>query len=93
MFGIMVAKGRILQQPIITMPKKLDTMMKAIGVLYNFMQGKEGMEVDYDVGRCDRQNGGMSVIRWMTTVSFVSRLSIFDSTRTSRVKPLVLEKV
>ena len=50
-FGIMVAKGRILQQPIITMPKKLDTMMKAIGVLYNFMQGKEGMEVYCNVGR------------------------------------------
>ena len=25
--------------------------------------------------------------RWMTTVPFVSRLSIFDSTRTNRVKP------
>ena len=30
---------------------------------------------------------GMSFSRWMTTIAFVSRLSIFDSTRTSRVKP------
>ena len=29
---------------------------------------------------------GMSFSRWMATVSFVSRLSIFDSTGTSRVK-------
>ena len=30
---------------------------------------------------------GMSFSRWMATVSLVNRLSIFDSTRTSRVKP------
>ena len=30
---------------------------------------------------------GMIFNRWMATVPFVSRLSIFDSTRTSRVKP------
>ena len=29
----------------------------------------------------------ISFNRWMVTVMFVSRLSIFDSTRTSRVKP------
>ena len=40
---------------------------------------------------------GISFSRWMATVLFVSRLSIFDSTRTSRVQPMhlasVLEKV
>ena len=30
---------------------------------------------------------GISFSRWMATVPYVSRLSIFDSTRTSRVKP------
>ena len=30
---------------------------------------------------------GMSFSRWMATVPLVSRLSIFDSTRTSRFKP------
>ena len=30
---------------------------------------------------------GMSFSGWMTTVPLVSRLSIFDSTRTSRVEP------
>ena len=30
---------------------------------------------------------GMSFRRWMATVPIVSRFSIFDSTRTSRVKP------
>ena len=29
---------------------------------------------------------GMNFSKWMATVPFVSRLSIFDSTRTSRVK-------
>ena len=29
---------------------------------------------------------GMNFSRWMTKVTFVSRLFIFDSTRTSRVK-------
>ena len=36
---------------IIAKSKKIDTMMKAIGVLYNFMQGKEGMKVYCNVGR------------------------------------------
>ena len=30
---------------------------------------------------------GMSFSSWMATLLFVSRLSIFDNTRTSRVKP------
>ena len=30
---------------------------------------------------------GISFSRWMATVQFVSRLCIFDSTRTSKVKP------
>ena len=40
---------------------------------------------------------GMSFSRWMTMVLFMNRLSIFDSTRTTRFKPgllaLVLVKV
>lgn len=34
-----------------------------------------------------RNKKGMSFWRWMTTLPFVSRLSLSDSTRTSRVKP------
>ncbi|KAG0712999.1 Protein ALP1-like [Chionoecetes opilio] len=49
-FGIMVSKWRILRQPIIAKPEKVDKIVKAIGVLHNFMREKEGLEVECDVG-------------------------------------------
>ncbi|KAK3883774.1 hypothetical protein Pcinc_011899 [Petrolisthes cinctipes] len=49
-FGIMVAKWRILRQPVIAKREKVDVIVKAIGVLHNFMREREGSELDYSMG-------------------------------------------
>ena len=49
-FGIMVTKWRILRQPIIGKPETIDGVIKAIGVLHNFLREREGVNVDFAEG-------------------------------------------
>ena len=51
-FGILVAKWRILRQPIIAKPEKIDVLVKAMCVLHNFLRLKEG---------CDREPDTLNV--------------------------------
>ena len=55
-FGIMVTKWRILRQPIITKPETVDYIVKAIGVLHNFMRNKEGVDISNSDNNTDTNN-------------------------------------
>ena len=45
----MVSKWRILRQPIIGNPDTIDKIVKAIGVLHNFLREKEGTAIEQEM--------------------------------------------
>ena len=60
-----------------------------IGIILTFSMGERFFsKLENRFGMITGRNiKGMSFSRWMATVPFVSRLSIFDSTKTSKIKP------
>ena len=46
----MVSKWRILRQPIIGKPETIDGVIKAVGVLHNFLRERDGVNVDFAEG-------------------------------------------